>query len=119
MDGFYTSTSFQRYQEHSNRSSYDKVMALRSWSKNRGLQQRRDVENQRCDVAETEHPDVATLLHDVATFGVVLGVLLAHFEPIMEGFKAQTVGIEEEAARAWRRGLCPHFGTKEDVESCF
>ena len=28
--------------------------------------------------------------------GLVLGVLLAHFEPIMEGFKAKTVGIEEE-----------------------
>ena len=26
--------------------------------------------------------------------GLVLGGLLAHFEPIMEGFKAQTVGIE-------------------------
>ena len=28
--------------------------------------------------------------------GLVLGVLLAHFEPIMEGFKAQTIGIEGE-----------------------
>ena len=38
----------------------------------------------------------------------------------MEGFKAQTGGIEkEEAARALRRGLCPHFGTKEEVGSCF
>ena len=27
--------------------------------------------------------------------GLVLGGLLAHFEPIMEGFKAQTVGIEK------------------------
>ena len=35
--GFYTSRDFQRYQEHPNQSSYDKVMALRSWSKNRGL----------------------------------------------------------------------------------
>ena len=67
MDVFYTSKYFERYQEHPNRSLYDKVMALRSWSKNRGLQQRRDVKNQRHDVAETEHPDVATLLHDVAT----------------------------------------------------
>ena len=66
MDGFYTSRSFQRYQEHPNRSSYDKVMVLRSWSKNRGLQQRRDV-------AETLLHDVATLLHDVATFGVGFG----------------------------------------------
>ena len=70
MDGFYTSIYFQRYQEHPNRSSYDKVVALRNWSKNRGLQQRRDVENQRHDVAKTEHPDVATLLHDVAAFRV-------------------------------------------------
>ena len=66
MDGFYTSRYFQRYQEHPNRSSYDKVMALRSLSKNRGLQQRRDVENQRRDVAEIEHPDVVT-------FGVRFG----------------------------------------------
>ena len=75
-------------------------MALRSWSKNRGLQQRRDIENQRRDVAETEHPDAATLLHDVATLlrrsGLVLGGLLAHFEAIMEAFKAQTIGIEKE-----------------------
>ena len=28
--------------------------------------------------------------------GLVLGGLLAHFEPIMEGFKAQIVGIEKE-----------------------
>ena len=28
--------------------------------------------------------------------GLVLGGLLAHFEPIMKGFKAQTVGIENE-----------------------
>ena len=93
MDGFYTSRSFQRYQEHPNRSSYDKVMALRSWSKNRGLQQRRDVENQRRDVenqrrdvenqhrdvAETEHPDVATLLHDVVTFEVGFGCIVSQF----------------------------------------
>ena len=28
--------------------------------------------------------------------GLVLGGFLAHFEPIMEGFKAQTRGIEKE-----------------------
>ena len=72
MDGFYTSRAFQRYQEHPNRSSYDKVMVLQSWSKNKGLQQRRDV-------AETEHPDVATLLHDVATFGVGFGWIFSPF----------------------------------------
>ena len=105
MDGFYTSRSFQRYQVHPNRSLYDKVMVLRSWSKNRGLQQRRHVGSQRRDVAETEHPDVATLQkQSIRTSrrccttsrrsGLVLSGLLAHFEPIMEGFKSQTVGIE-------------------------
>ena len=79
MDGFYTSRYFQRYQEHPNQSLDDKVMALRSWSKNRGLQQRRDVENQRHDVAEIEHPDVATLLHDVAMFGVCFGWIFSPF----------------------------------------
>ena len=79
MDRFYTSIAFQRYLEHPNRSSYNKVMALRSLSKNRGLQQLRDVENQRRDVAETEHPDVATLLHDVATFGVSFGWIFSPF----------------------------------------
>ena len=60
-------------------------MALQSLSKNRGLQQRRDV-------AETEHPHVMTSRRS----GSVLGGFLAHFEPIMEGFKAQTEGIEKE-----------------------
>ena len=54
-------------------------MALRSLSKNRGLQQRRDVKNQRRDVAETEHPDIATLLHDVATFEVGFGWIFSPF----------------------------------------
>ena len=34
--------------------------------------------------------------------GLVLGGFLAHFEPIMEGFKAQTLGIE-------RRGIWNDF----------
>ena len=34
--------------------------------------------------------------------GLVLGGLLAHFEPIMEGFKAQTGGIE-------RGRICDRF----------
>ena len=38
-----------------------------------------NVGNQRCDVAETEHPDVATLLHDVATFGVGFGWIFSPF----------------------------------------
>ena len=54
-------------------------MALQSWSKNRGLQQCRDVGNQRRDVAETEHTDVATLLHDVVTFGVGFGWIFSPF----------------------------------------
>ena len=73
MDRFYTSRAFQRYQEHPNRSSYDNVMALQSWSKNKGLQQRRDVENQRRDVAERFRNDVATLPNDVAMLGVDFG----------------------------------------------
>ena len=40
--------------------------------------------------------NVATLRTNVATFGVGFGGFLAHFEPIMEGFKAQTGGIEKE-----------------------
>ena len=76
MDGFYTSIAFQRYQEHSNRSSNDKVMALQSWYKNKGLQQRRDVAKS----AETEHPDITTLLHNVAMFGVGGGTFLGGLE---------------------------------------
>ena len=86
MDRFYTSIAFQRYQEHLNRSLYDKVMTLRSWSKNRGLQQRRDVENQRRDVAESCKKDIATLpndvamlLNDVATLGVDFGWIFSPF----------------------------------------
>ena len=62
---FYTSIAFQWYQEHPNRSSDDKVMVLRSWSKNRGLQQRREVENQHRDVVESCR-NVASQRHDVA-----------------------------------------------------
>ena len=87
---FYTSRAFQRYQEHPNRTSDDKVMVLRSWSKNRKAAATSRRENQRRDVAESCRNDVATLLHDVATFGSVLGEFLAHFEPIMKGFKAKT-----------------------------
>ena len=81
-------------------------MALRSWSKNRGPR-----------AAETYHPNVATLLHDVATFGVDFGSILAHFEPIIVGFKAKTLETmkeddlgrilgffeEEEASFGWKR----------------
>ena len=61
-----------------------------------------------------DYSNVATLRTNVATLqkqsipmsrrccttsrrlGSVLGGFLAHFEPIMEGFKAQTGGIEKE-----------------------
>ena len=86
MDRFYTSRAFQRYQEHLNRSSYEKVMTLRSWSKNRKAAATSRRENQRRDVAEsctndvaTLPNDVATLLHDVATFGVGFGLIFSPF----------------------------------------
>ena len=44
------------------------------------LQQHRDVANQRRDVAEsaeTEHPDIAMLPNDGATFGVGFGSILS------------------------------------------
>ena len=98
---FYTSRAFQRYQEHPNRTSDDKVMVLRSWSKNRKAAATSRRENQRRDVAEscrndvaTLPNDVATLPNDVATLGVDFDGFLAHFEPIMEDLKAQTIGIE-------------------------
>ena len=51
--------------------------------------------------------NVATLRTNVSTLqkrsiptsqrsGLILGGFLAHFEPIMEGFKAQTGGIKED-----------------------
>ena len=46
------------------------------------LLQRRDVENQCHDIAEAaniEHPDVATLPNDVATFGVGCGWIFCPF----------------------------------------
>ena len=64
---FYTSRAFQRYQEHPNRTLDDKVMVLRSWSKNRKAAATSRRENQRCDVAESCRNDVATLPNDVAT----------------------------------------------------
>ena len=72
MDGFYTSRSFQRYQEHPNRSSDDKVMVLRSWSKNR-----KAAALQRA--AETQLSDVTTLPNDVATLGVDFGWIFSPF----------------------------------------
>ena len=48
------------------------------------------------NVAMLQNQSVVTLLHDVATFGSVLGGFLAHFEPIIEGFKAQTRGVKKE-----------------------
>ena len=86
MDRFYTSRSFQRYQEHQNRSSDDKVMVLQSWSKNRKAAATSRRENQRRDVAEsckndvaTLPNDVATLQNDVATLGVDFGWIFSPF----------------------------------------
>ena len=75
MDGFYTSRAFQRYQEHKNRSSDDKVMVLQSWSKNRKATatsrcynvatfQRRDVAES-CRNAASRRRDVAKRRRDV------------------------------------------------------
>ena len=69
-------------------------MVLRSWSKNRKAAATSRRENQRRDVAESCRNDVATLPNDVATLGVDFDGFLAHFEPIMEDLKAQTIGIE-------------------------
>ena len=66
MNRFFTSRAFQRYQEHPYRSSYDKVMTLRSWSKNRRLLKRRDVENRRCRELQKRRRDVAARRRDVA-----------------------------------------------------
>ena len=89
---FYTSRYFKRYQEHPNQSSDDKVMVLQSWSKNRG-------------VAITSRRS-----------GLVLGRFLAHFEPIIVGFKAQTQGIEGRTIcdRFWSflKGRSPLLGWK-------
>ena len=79
MDRFYTSRAFQRYQEHPNRSSYEKVMALRSWSKNRRLLQRRDVAESCINDVATLPNDVATLPNDVATLGVDFGWIFSPF----------------------------------------
>ena len=45
--------------------------------------------------------------------GLVLGGFLAYFEPIMEGFKAQTGGIEEE--EDWRHILELFEGEKPSL----
>ena len=81
MDGFYTSIYFQRYQEHPNRSSDDKVMVLRSWSKNRkaAATSRRSNIAMLQRAAETQNPDVATLPNDVAMLGVDFGWIFSPF----------------------------------------
>ena len=64
-------------------------MALRSWYKNRGaaetLQCCRKCRNavaQRCQTTSRRS-------------GLVLGIFSAHFEPIIEGFKAQTLETQK------------------------
>ena len=83
-------------------------------AKTRDLLQCRDVENQRHDVAESgkiEHPDVTTLPNDVATFGASFGSISAHFEPRIEGFKAQTPRKQKGSRLGLKKmGLCLHFG---------
>ena len=94
MDGFYTSRAFQRYQEHPNRSSYDKVMVLQSWTKNRKAAATSRLENQRRDVAEsclndvaTLPNDVATLPNDVTTLGVDFGwIFIIYWFPLVVNF---------------------------------
>ena len=53
-----------------------------------------------CSNVAMSRTNVATLQKRCCTTlrrsGSVLGGFLAHFEPIMEGFKAQTGGIEKE-----------------------
>ena len=58
-----------------------------------------NVATLRTNVATLQKQSIPTSRHCCTTSqcsGLVLGGLLAHFEPIIEGFKAQTVGIEEE-----------------------
>ena len=53
----------------------------------------------RTNVATLQKQSISTSRRCCTTsrrLGLVLGGLLAHFEPIMGGFKAQTLGIEEE-----------------------
>ena len=50
------------------------------------------------NVAMLQKRSIPTSRHCCTTsrrLGLVLGGFLAHFEPIMEGFKAQTGGIEK------------------------
>ena len=54
-------------------------MACEVGPKTGELLQRRDVENQRHDVVETEHPDVTMLPNDVATFEVDFGWIFSPF----------------------------------------
>ena len=49
------------------------------------------------NVATLQKQSIPTSRHCYTTSrrsGLVLGGLLAHFEPTMEGFKAQTIGIK-------------------------
>ena len=83
-------------------------MALRSWSKNRkaAATSRRCRELQKRSILMSQHCQT-TSRHS----GLVFGQFLAHFEPIIVGFKAQTqmglgitflVGLEGgKHPRAW------------------
>ena len=79
MDGIYTSRSFQRYQEHPNRTSDDKVMALRSWRKKQRTAATSRREKRRRDVAESFRNDVATWQRDAETTSRRSGSILDGF----------------------------------------
>ena len=71
---FYPDSTLQ-YLSNDTKNTQIEVQMTKLWpyevdKKTGELLQRCDVENQRRDVAETEHPDVATFPNDVKTFGV-------------------------------------------------
>ena len=58
-----------------------------------------NVATSRTNVATLQKRSIPTLRRCCTTsrrLGLILGEFLAHFEPIIEGFKAQTIGIKKE-----------------------
>ena len=74
-------------------------MALQSWRKNRGLQQRRDV------VESCRNAASRRCFTMSRCSGLILGLFLAHFEPIIMGFKAQTIETTKEDDLEWILGF--------------
>ena len=76
-----------QYLSNGTKNTQIEVRMTKLWSyevgaKTGDLLQRREVENQRRDVAEsaeTEHPDVTTFPNDVATFEVGFGWIFGPF----------------------------------------